>query len=167
MEYEFLVDNTSCKISIKKKDGIFILSQGDEVQKADIQYISPNIISILIDNRSTTVYFARDRELCYLFINGQQFVVKEPSGEGESFQIGETDSQEDKKNVRSPMPGKVIKVNVVEKEKVRKNQTLAIVEAMKMENEIKSSMEGRIKKIFVSPGDLVDVEKTLIELESE
>ncbi|TET66957.1 MAG: hypothetical protein E3J56_13605 [Candidatus Aminicenantes bacterium] len=63
------------------------------------------------------------------------------------------------------MPGKVIKINVSEKEEVRKNQTLAIVEAMKMENEIKSSIEGYVKKIFVSEGDLVDSEKPLIELE--
>jgi pyruvate carboxylase subunit B len=41
---------------------------------------------------------------------------------------------------------------------------LAIVEAMKMENEIKSSLDGRVKKILVSVGDLVDSENPLIEL---
>ncbi|HCS49215.1 MAG TPA: hypothetical protein DIW61_13560 [Candidatus Aminicenantes bacterium] len=63
------------------------------------------------------------------------------------------------------MPGKVVKVNVAEGEAVRKNQTLAIVEAMKMENEIKSPLEGFVKKIYVSAGDLVDSEKPLLELE--
>ncbi len=58
----------------------------------------------------------------------------------------------------------MIKVSVSENEAVRKNQTLAIVEAMKMENEIKSAIEGYVKKIFVSAGDLVDSEKPLIEL---
>jgi len=62
------------------------------------------------------------------------------------------------------MPGKVIKINVSEKEEVRKNQTLAIVEAMKMENEIKSTIEGYVKKIFVSAGDLVGSENPIIEL---
>ena len=62
------------------------------------------------------------------------------------------------------MPGKVIKINVSEKEDIRKNQTLAIVEAMKMENEIKSTIEGYVKKIFVSAGDLVDSENPIIEL---
>jgi biotin carboxyl carrier protein len=54
---------------------------------------------------------------------------------------------------------------VAEKEAVRKNQTLAIVEAMKMENEIKSPLEGFVKKIYVAAGDLVDSEKPLLELE--
>ena len=62
------------------------------------------------------------------------------------------------------MPGKVIKINVTENEDVRKNQTLAVVEAMKMENEIKSSVEGLVGKIFVNPGELVDSEKILMEL---
>ena len=66
--------------------------------------------------------------------------------------------------ITAPMPGKVIKINVAEAEEIRKNQTLAIVEAMKMENEIKSSIEGFVKKIFVSAGELVDSSKPLLEI---
>jgi biotin carboxyl carrier protein len=65
------------------------------------------------------------------------------------------------------MPGKVIKVNVTEGQEVRKNQSLVIVEAMKMENEIRAAAEGVVKRIYVSAGELVDSEKTLIELESK
>ena len=57
------------------------------------------------------------------------------------------------------MPGKVIKVNVAEGDEVRKNQTLVIVEAMKMENEIKTASMGVVKKIYVAAGDLVDAEQ--------
>jgi biotin carboxyl carrier protein len=63
------------------------------------------------------------------------------------------------------MPGKVIKVNVSEGQEVRKNQSLLIVEAMKMENDIKAGAEGVVRKIHVQPGELVDSVKTLIELE--
>ena len=67
--------------------------------------------------------------------------------------------------VKAPMPGKVIKTCVSVNDEVRKNQTLAIVEAMKMENEIKASVDGTIKEIHVAAGDLVDSEMPLIELE--
>ncbi len=63
------------------------------------------------------------------------------------------------------MPGKVIKIHVSENDEVRKNQTLAIVEAMKMENEIKSGIDGVIKKIHASPGELVDAQAPIFELE--
>jgi len=65
------------------------------------------------------------------------------------------------------MPGKVIKVQVTVGESVRKNQTLVIVEAMKMENEIRSAIEGVVRKIHVAAGDLVDPERPMIELEAK
>ena len=98
-------------------------------------------------------------------IDGLQFVVKEPTEQVEGFRKGEEITSEGTLLVKAPMPGKVIKVCVSEKAEVRKNQTLAIVEAMKMENEIKASVDGTIKKIHVSAGDLVDSEMPLIELE--
>ena len=63
------------------------------------------------------------------------------------------------------MPGKVTKLAVSVGENVRRNQTLVIVEAMKMENEIKTSIDGVVAKVHVAAGDLVDAEKILIEIE--
>ncbi len=164
MEFEFLIDSTLHKISLEKKENTFIVSDGEKIYEADIRFISPNIISILIEGRSYRVYFARDREKRFLSLEGQQFIVQEPLEGGEGLQKDEVRSREDELMVKAPMPGKVIKIDVSEKEEVRKNQTLAVVEAMKMENEIKSTIDGYVKKIFVSAGDLVDSEKPLIEL---
>lgn len=164
MEFEFLVDDKIHKISLEKKEKIFVFSDGKETFKAEIHFISPNVISILIGGKSYKVYFAEEKEKRYFYVGGNQFIIKEPGEKEESFEKGEERAAEDKLMVMAPMPGKVIKINVTENEEIRKNQTLAIVEAMKMENEIKSSIEGFVKKIFVSAGDLVDSEKPLIEL---
>ncbi|UCC40511.1 MAG: hypothetical protein JSV96_03430 [Candidatus Aminicenantes bacterium] len=166
MEFEFLIDNKQHKIALDKKGDIFIVQDGERTIEADIHLISPNVVSILIEGRSYQVYFARDKEKQYLSLEGQQFIVQEPSESIEGHEGRETKPKDEEKLVISaPMPGKVIKINVTEKEEVRKNQTLAIVEAMKMENELKSSIDGSVKKIFVSTGELVDSEKPLIELE--
>jgi biotin carboxyl carrier protein len=164
VEFEFLIDNTLHKISLEKKENIFIVSDGEKTYEADIRFISPHIISILIEGRSYRVYFARDREKLFLSLEGQQFIVQEPLEGGEGLGKDEVRSREDELMIKAPMPGKVIKIDVSEKEEVRKNQTLVVVEAMKMENEIKSTIDGYVKKIFVSAGDLVDSEKPLIEL---
>lgn len=165
MDFDFLVDDVIHKISIVKKENTFVVSEGERAFKADMRFVSPNTISIIIEGHSFQVYFAHDKDKRYIYVNGQEFVVQEPSESSESFQKGEEKGQEDKLVVKAPMPGKVIKINVSEKEEVRKNQTLAIVEAMKMENEIKSFIDGYVKAIYVSPGDLVDSEKPLIELD--
>lgn len=164
MEFEFLVDDKLHRITLDKNKEKFVFSDGKESFEADIHFISSNEISILIDERSYKVYFSRDKDKRYFYVGGNQFIVKEPTEEGGSFQRAEEKAAEEMLIVKAPMPGKVIKINVSEKEEVRKNQTLAIVEAMKMENEIKSSIKGYVKKILVTAGDLVDSEKPLIEL---
>lgn len=163
MEYEFLVDDTIVKTNLKKKEGYFLVYDGEKEYKANIEYISPHVISILVGGRSYSVYLARDKGKRYMFIEGYQFLVREPSEE-ESFTEEEDKAAQEALKIKAPMPGKMIKINVSENEDIRKNQTLAIVEAMKMENEIKSSINGFVKKIFVSAGDLVDSEKPILEL---
>ena len=164
MEFEFLIDNKVHRVSLEKKENMFVVSIGENRIEADIRSISPNTLSVLIKGRSYKVYFARDKEKRYFSLGGEQLVVQESAESSEGLREDEGKSQEDEFLVKAPMPGKVIKINVSEKEKVRKNQTLAIVEAMKMENEIKSTLEGSVKKIFVSAGDLVDSENPIIEL---
>lgn len=64
----------------------------------------------------------------------------------------------------SPMPGKVIKVNVKEGDDVKEGDILCVVEAMKMENNIKAMTSGKVDKIYVNENDKVDVKTILIEL---
>lgn len=165
MEFEFLLNDVLQKISLEKKEGVYVFSDGEKTYEADIQWISPHQISVLIDDVSFRIYTAKDKDNRYFLIDGQQFVVKEPTEQVESFRKGEERTSEGTLLVKAPMPGKVIKICVSEKDEVRKNQTLAIVEAMKMENEIKASVDGTIKEIHVTAGDLVDSEMPLIELE--
>jgi acetyl/propionyl-CoA carboxylase alpha subunit len=165
VEFEFLVNDVLQKIMLDKKDGIFSFSDGENTFEADIQYISPHEISVLIGNRSFQLFLAKDKDCRYFLIGGESFIIKEPTEEGAGFKGGEERTSEGTILIKAPMPGKVIKVCVSEKEAVHKNQTLAIVEAMKMENEIKASADGTIKKIHVSADELVDSEKPLIELD--
>ena len=167
MEFEFLIDNELHKISIEKKDDVFVVSDEEKTVEVDIQFISPNVLSILIEGQSHLVYLASDADRKHLSLEGQQFIVQESQAGEKEFGKGEEKSHEDELLVKAPMPGKVIKINVSENDEVRKNQTLAIVEAMKMENEIKSTVEGYVKKIFASPGDLVDSENPIIELKTK
>lgn len=167
MEFEFLIDNELRKISLEKKKDGYHIAEGEKMMKADIQPISPNVLSFMISGHSHLIYIAQDKDKKYIFINGRQFIVQEPGRETKGFPGGEEKALEGKLLITAPMPGKVIKIHVAERQEVRKNQTLAIVEAMKMENEIKSPVEGFVKKIFVSAGELVNSEKPLIELEAK
>ncbi|MDZ4662553.1 MAG: acetyl-CoA carboxylase biotin carboxyl carrier protein subunit [Pseudomonadota bacterium] len=63
------------------------------------------------------------------------------------------------------MPGKITKVFAEEGKEVKKDQPLLIMEAMKMENEIRSPKAALIKKVFVKEGDVVESGAALISFE--
>jgi biotin carboxyl carrier protein len=64
------------------------------------------------------------------------------------------------------MPGKVVKINCKVGDKVSKGQALLILEAMKMENEIKVGTDGVVKAIHVKVGDALDNGVLMIEVEA-
>jgi propionyl-CoA carboxylase alpha chain len=67
------------------------------------------------------------------------------------------------KAVRCPMPGLVVSLAVAEGQEVKAGETLAVVEAMKMENILRAERDGAIKKIRVKPGDSVAVDAVIME----
>lgn len=67
--------------------------------------------------------------------------------------------------IKAPMPGLVLSVSVVAGQEIKKGDSLLVLEAMKMENMLKSATEGVIKKIHAVKGDKVEKNQVLIELE--
>ncbi|MBQ2635635.1 MAG: sodium-extruding oxaloacetate decarboxylase subunit alpha [Methanobrevibacter sp.] len=96
-------------------------------------------------------------------VDGDVFEVKiMPTG---FMEIEETESgnfQPVEGAVSSPMQGMVIKLNVNVGDKVTQGSTIAVIEAMKMENDIQSEVDGVVEEIFVEPGDAVSIGDTLM-----
>ena len=70
----------------------------------------------------------------------------------------------DRSRLVSPMPGKVVKINVKEGDEVDEGTVMIVVEAMKMENNIVATAKAKVKRILVTEGEMVDNKKQLIEL---
>lgn len=66
----------------------------------------------------------------------------------------------------APMPGLIVRVNVQEGDHVRAGQGLVVMEAMKMENELRATIAGIVRRVVVSPGSAVEKGATLLEMES-
>lgn len=67
--------------------------------------------------------------------------------------------------VTAPMPGKIVELLVEEKHEVKEGESILILEAMKMQNEITTHVSGKIKKINVKAGDTVAKDEVLMEIE--
>ncbi|HUO52455.1 MAG TPA: acetyl-CoA carboxylase biotin carboxyl carrier protein subunit [Gemmatimonadaceae bacterium] len=64
----------------------------------------------------------------------------------------------------APMPGLIVRVNVKPGDQVKAGQGLVVMEAMKMENELKAHGEGTVKALKVAPGDKVEKGAVLVEM---
>jgi biotin carboxyl carrier protein len=66
-------------------------------------------------------------------------------------------------NVKAPMPGLIISLKVADGDEVKQGDPLLILEAMKMENILKSPGDGKVKSVKVKMGDSVEKNQILIE----
>jgi biotin carboxyl carrier protein len=167
MELQFNIDQKIHKVEIDSKDGKFLVRLGGKQYHVDSQRISENCLSLLVDGKAYTVFVAEDKTKRYISVQGEQFCIEEAKAETQTQAVADASTLKGIPTISSPMPGKIVKILVREGDKVRKNQGLVIVEAMKMENEIRSPGAGIVKKINFDEGNLVDTADPIIELEPE
>jgi propionyl-CoA carboxylase alpha chain len=67
------------------------------------------------------------------------------------------------KSVLCPMPGLIVSIAVAEGQEVKAGETLAVVEAMKMENILRAERDGTVKVILAKPGDSLPVDAVILE----
>jgi len=165
MEFEFLLDGAPRRIRLETRDGSIRCADGDAVLEAEVRRVSPNELRVSHGERTFRVHFARDGSRTFVCVDGREFTVAEATAGAARPRGGDERTPEGSLRIKAPMPGKVIKLGVREGDRVRKNQTLVIVEAMKMENEIQTSIDGVVRKVHVSVGDVVDADRILAEIE--
>ena len=130
---------------------------------------------IQYDNRQLKVMLNGRTEMVYCSVNDEQKTIVNFHGLNftcfRTDQLNDTldyackEQVNDKSRLVSPMPGKVVKINVKEGDEVKEGTIMMVVEAMKMENNIVATGTATVKRIFVEEGQMVDNKLQLIELE--
>lgn len=136
----------------------FELPEGGAVE------IGPGVYSVLLGEQSHEVRIIEGRDSLAVEVNGRAVEIRllDPRESASSTGAGE---QSGRRDVRAPMPGKVVCVLVEEGASVVTGQGLVVVEAMKMQNELKSPKTGRVLKISARAGATVAAGEALVTLE--
>jgi len=141
---------------------------GREVTADLVELDGTEVRSLLLDNRSHRVLAARKgRGLWGFHLSGRHIharVVDERTRAMEEM-TGVREGALGSRTLKAPMPGMVVKVEVEEGDVVVEGQGLVIVEAMKMENELKSGEGARVRKVLVAAGAAVEKGQVLLELD--
>lgn len=165
MQLQLNIDQQTYKLEIDFKDGKYSVRLGDKQYNVDCQPISENCLSLLVDDKAYTVFLVDDGGKKYISIQGEQFCIEEAKEHDAIRSTAESTTLKGIPTISSPMPGKIVKILVREGDRVRKGQGLVIVEAMKMENEIRSPSAAIVKKVNFQEGNLVDTADPIVELE--
>ena len=123
------------------------------------------INKVIINGMTESIFVSEtsDNNYC-VHLKGLDFICRRTDELNDSRDYSYKEDKNNDLEYRSPMPGKVIKVNVKEGDDVKEGDVLCVVEAMKMENNIKAMTAAKVAKVFVGEGDKVDVKNILIEL---
>ena len=162
------------KVQVNEHHKFEIEADGDhlkvngEVVKLDSRSTSPGHLHIIYKNKSyhvETVSGEAQGKKAVIKVNGNTYQVEiEDQYDQLLKNLGMSDLLSNKlQEIKAPMPGLVLNVLIQEGQEIKKGDSLFVLEAMKMENLIKSTTDGLIKKISIGKGDKVEKGQTLIQ----
>ena len=134
----------------------------DPAQAESAQEVEPGVYSVLRNGRSFEARIALAATGWIVHIAGHRYAVEARNPRSAKAGTGATGGR---RNLTAPMPGKVVRVLVKAGDEVKAGQGIVVVEAMKMQNEMKASHAGRVVEVRVHDGDTVGAGDILVALE--
>ena len=134
---------------------------------ADIKRLGPTCFSVVLDGRSVSVVIERSDDLYHVLLGSTNYEFSVESERDVLLKMyeQEVESVHHRLEIHAPMPALVVKVEVEVGQEVLPDQGLLILEAMKMENELRSHQAGRVRDVCVNRGDTVEKGQLLIVME--
>ena len=143
---------------------------GDEIGDADCEEISPGVYSLLISGRGYEAVVSRqsgdsrgNASPYAVTVGTRQYVVqlRDPR---RRRRMDPSVTEPGPREVVAPMPGKIVRVLVREGQEVKPGEGLLVIEAMKMQNELRSPRAGRVDRVYMAEGRGVEAGARLIRL---
>ena len=150
MKWQVVVDGRAFEIDSQQLDGVL--------------QVEPGVYSVLLEGASYEIRIQPSPEGLPASVAGRRFAaeVRDPRDASRSSRAAIGSGRQ---NVTAPMPGKVVRVLVGTGDLVETSQGLVVVEAMKMQNELKANRPGRVMEIRAREGETVGAGDTLVVLE--
>ena len=155
------------RVQVRRNDGGYEVVIGGRTYHVDASAARQGLHSLRIDGGQHEVAVRRQGEGAYWVstVHGSGAVeVSDPLTHLAAQTRGAKGGRR-RQTVKAYMPGRVVTLLVEEGREVAAGQGILVLEAMKMENEIRAEHDGTVSKIHVQPGQAVDLGNPLFELE--
>jgi len=166
MTYDVTIDGKAHRVEITRGPEARMQCRLDGLElNLDAVEAGRDVLSIVIDGRAWEVKRERVGGEMHLMIAGERYSAEVRDPRSLRARKGAGGGMEGPKKLVSPMPGKVVRVLAAAGAEVEAGQGVIVVEAMKMQNEIKSPKKGTVSKILAAEGATVNAGEALAIVE--
>jgi biotin carboxyl carrier protein len=162
MPYRFSYLNDLYEADIRREDDQRVAVIGGKEYSIGEFVIRENSASFRIGGKRHNIYFARCGDKIHIALDGEYYMIVLGSG---TRYGSEGPGPKGSNLITSSMPGLLVKLPVKVGDKIKSGDTLVIIEAMKMQNELRSPIDGEVKKINFKEGEQVDAFQAIIQIE--
>jgi pyruvate carboxylase subunit B len=162
--FEAQVDARTVRVEVRQRDGRYTVALDGDAMEVDFAEAGPHFASLLIAGQSYEVGIERAALGYQVALPGASLLVRLEAarrGGGAPPQPRAGGPA----RLLAPMPGKIVRVLAAVGEQVTAGQGLVVMEAMKMENELRAARAGRVGAIHVGEGQAVETGALLVSLD--
>jgi biotin carboxyl carrier protein len=166
MTYDVIVDGKTHRLELTKGETTWFCKVDDEVIEVDAALTARDILSVLVGGDAFEI--KRERSLqgeLHLVIGSARYAVDVQDPRSLRTRRAAGGVEVGPQKLTAPMPGKIVRILVAPGDEVRAGQGIIVMEAMKMQNEMKSPKDGKVQKIMTSEGSTVNPGDTLAVIE--
>lgn len=166
MTYDVMVDGKTHRLELTRGESTWLCKVDGETIEVDAATTARDVLSILVGGKAYEV--KRERSLqgeLHMVIGSARYAVEVQDPRSLRTRRAAAGSEAGPQKLIAPMPGKIVRISVAEKDEVKAGQGIIVMEAMKMQNELKSPKDGKVMKIMTSEGSTVNPGDTLAVIE--
>ena len=164
MTYDIAIDGKNYRLDLNQVDGRWHCQLDGREIEVDAVLARPDVLSLRIGNKAYEVKCERVSSDLHIWLGSVRYAaeVRDPrSLRGRARAVDEHGP----KKLTAPMPGKVVRILVTQGAEIEAGADVLVVEAMKMQNEVKSPKKGTVQKILVNEGAAVNAGDVLAIVE--
>ena len=166
MTYDVVVDGKSHQLELTQGEKTWQCKIDGQLMEVDATLTARDVLSVLVGGKAYEI--KRERSLqgeLHMVIGSARYAVDVQDPRSLRTRRAIAGAEAGPQKLKAPMPGKIVRVLVQEKQEVKQGQGIVVMEAMKMQNEMKSPKDGRVQKILTAEGSAVNAGDTLAIIE--
>ena len=172
MTYDVLVDGQLHRLELTQGDE---LTPGERIWRCkvdgkdlaiDAALTARDVLSVIVNDKAYEI--KRERSLqgeLHMIIGSARYAVEVRDPRSLRTRRAAAGAESGPQRLTAPMPGKIVRVTVQQGQAVKAGEAIIVMEAMKMQNEMKSPKDGKVQKILTTEGSTVNAGDTLAIIE--